>query len=111
MTIEPSIVHAQFDRAGRHLTVYLAGELDTSSAGAVGDEILSHHQPDDERVWLDVSAVSFCDSSGLGMFFRLHQAVEEHGGRLVVYNPQVAVRRVIDLTDRSGVLQVQGRPG
>lgn len=105
--LEPPAAVASFDRSGRHLTVYLSGELDAASTSDVADAIARHVRPDDERVWIDMAATTFCDSSGLMMLFALRRDVHEAGGIFVVYSPSRAVRRVIDMCDPSGVLNVR----
>ena len=105
--METASAPAQFDRAGRHLTVYLSGDVDVAVAKAIGDAVLDRHRPDDERVWLDMGAVTFCDSSGVGMLFRLHHAIEAHGTVFVVYDPPPIVRSVLALADPSNTLKLR----
>lgn len=105
--METASATAEFDRAGRHLTVYLSGELDAAVAKEIGDAVLEHHRSTDERVWLDLGAVTFCDSSGLGMLFRLHQAVEDDGTFLVVYDPPPHVRRIVEIADPESQLRLR----
>ena len=102
-----STATVDFDRAGRHLTVYVSGELDAASAPCIGTAVRSRIQPDDERVWMDLSTTTFCDSSGLMMFFTLHRLVEETGGRFIIYNPTPQVRRIIEICDQSNVLPIR----
>lgn len=97
----------QFDRSGRHLTAYISGELDAASAPDVEAALRRSIQDDDERVWLDMSAVSFCDSSGVKMLFCLHREVDEAGGWLVVYSPTPIVRRILEMVDPSHLLAVR----
>ena len=97
----------QFDRAGRHLTVYVAGELDVAVVGEIGDGVLDRHRPTDERVWLDLGAVTFCDSSAVRMLFRLHQAIEGAGAHFVVYDPPPTVRQVLRFADPEGTLKLR----
>ncbi|MCU1369844.1 MAG: hypothetical protein JWO77_1038 [Ilumatobacteraceae bacterium] len=96
-----------FDRAGRHLTVYLSGEIDVAVAKLIGDAVVEHHHESDERVWLDMAAVTFCDSSGVGMLFRLHDAIEDDGTMFVVYDPPPIVRSVLGVADPAGRLKLR----
>jgi len=105
--MQPSTADFQFDRAGRHLTVYLSGDLDASNAKAMASAVLDHTNPDDERVWIDMSTTHFCDSTGFAQLVRLHHHVDQGGGRLVIYNPTAPVQRVIDLCDPEHVLAVR----
>lgn len=105
--LDHELATASFDRSGRHLTVYLAGELDASSAPAVTDAILEHIGPDDEHLSLELSALTFCDSSGLMMVFRLHELAAGAGVRFVLFQPSPPVRRVLDICDPNGVLKIR----
>jgi anti-anti-sigma factor len=98
---------ASFDRAGGHVTVYVSGDLDAASSPAIEAETLRHVQPGDERLWMDMSAVTFCDSSGLMVLLRLHRHAERTAGRFIVYNPSHQVRRVIDICGLNTVLAIR----
>ena len=56
---------------------------------------------------VDLSAVTFCDSSGLGMMFRLHQAIDADGSQLLLCDPQPNVLRLLEMADQSRVLKVR----
>jgi len=107
MTVQLPIEQVQFDRAGRHLTAYLAGEIDAAETPEIEKQVLAEHMVDDEQVWLDLSAVTFCDSSGLGMMLRLHQAVEADGAAFALYDPSPQVRQLLELTGASDTLKVR----
>jgi anti-anti-sigma factor len=102
-----STATATFDRAGRHLTVYLSGELDAASAPGITQAIFDHLQPDDQQVALDASELTFCDSSGLVLLFKLHQQATDAGAYTAVFNPTPPVRRIIEMCDPSGILNIR----
>ena len=82
--------------AGR-LTIYLAGELDHHEArGAIRsiDELLDEYLP---RDWvLDMSGLSFMDSSGIALIIRMSRRMKNLGGRAWIENPAKQPLRVID---------------
>lgn len=83
-------------QAGR-LTVFLSGELDHHEARAVLhtiDELLDEYLPRD--CVLDLSGLSFMDSSGIAVIVRLSRRMADTGGRVWVENPARQPRRVID---------------
>jgi anti-sigma B factor antagonist len=102
-----SLASVSFDRSGRQLTAYITGELDAASMPAVSQAISDQIRPDDERIGVDLSTLSFCDSSGILMFFRLERAATEAGARFALYQPTPAVRRVLEMCDASGVLKIR----
>ena len=82
--------------AGR-LTIYLAGELDHHEArGAIRsiDELLDEYLPRD--CVLDMSGLSFMDSSGIAVIIRISQRMKSLGGRVWIENPAKQPLRVID---------------
>ena len=82
--------------AGR-LTIYLAGELDHLEArGAIRsiDELLDEYLPRD--CVLDMSGLSFMDSSGIALIIRMSRRMKNLGGRAWIENPAKQPLRVID---------------
>ena len=82
--------------AGR-LTIYLAGELDHHEArGAISsiDERLAEYLPRD--CVLDMSGLSFMDSSGIALIIRMSRRMKNLGGRAWIENPAKQPLRVID---------------
>ena len=82
--------------AGR-LTLSFSGELDQHEARAAMhsiDELLDEYMPRD--CVLDLSCLSFMDSSGIALIVRLNRRMKEEGGRAWIENPAPQPRRVID---------------
>ena len=82
--------------AGR-LTIYLAGELDHHDArGEIRsiDELLDEYLPRD--CVLDMSGLSFMDSSGIALIIRMSRRMKNLGGRAWIENPAKQPLRVID---------------
>ncbi len=73
----------------------LIGELDLSSYGRAAAE-LDHLFRATGDVRLDLSELTFVDSSGIRLFIRLHQALEGRG-RLVLASPASSVARVMEI--------------
>lgn len=79
------------------LTIYLAGELDHHEArGAIRsiDELLDEYLPRD--CVLDMSGLSFMDSSGIALIIRMSRRMKNLGGRAWIENPAKQPLRVID---------------
>ena len=80
-----------------------AGELDAEVfAGRVADGRRLLEQGDSRLVY-DLSGLTFCDSTGLTVFVRAKNRIDELGGRLSLAAPSPIVHRVLDV---SGLLQV-----
>lgn len=85
--------------AGGRLTMQFAGELDHHAAKDVmrrAEEILDRHMPRDCA--LDLSRLSFMDSSGVAVILRLHKRMLDMGGRIWVENPKAQPLRVLDIS-------------
>ena len=82
--------------AGR-LTVYLSGELDHHEARCAMlriDELLDEYLPRDSA--LNLSGLTFMDSSGIALIIRISRRMTVLGGRAWVEDPARQPQRVID---------------
>jgi len=95
--------------AGR-LTLYLAGELDHHEAREAMnsiEELLDEYLPRDCA--LDLSALSFMDSSGIAVIHRVSRRMREAGGRTWIENPARQPRRVIHASGIDRLVPVSTR--
>ena len=86
-------------------TIVLIGEIDAHTAGQVRDTVLL--VPEDADVRLDMSQVSFIDSSGLRVILEANQAIERNGRRLVLIAPSRPVTRVIEVAGLVSHLHIE----
>ena len=63
--------------------------------------------PEVDRVVIDLSGVTFMDSSGLGALIAISQAAEERGTSLVLRSPPPAVTRIMEMTATESVFTIQ----
>ncbi|NML54116.1 STAS domain-containing protein [Streptomyces sp. R302] len=76
-------------------TVALAGELDVYTVAHI-EETLTHLAGGTEReLLLDLADVTFCDSSGVALFLRVHRRCVAAGVRLSLCRIQRLPARVI----------------
>ncbi len=88
-------ISAAFE-AGR-LTLYLAGELDHHEARStlrLIEELLDEYMPRD--CVLNMSGLSFMDSSGIAIIIKVSRRMKTLGGRTWIENPARQPQRVID---------------
>ena len=78
--------------------VTLRGELDLSTVGKVDDELQRWEGSDAGIVLLDLSKLTFLDSTGLRCVVRADERAREDGRRLVVVKGPEAVQRVFEIT-------------
>jgi stage II sporulation protein AA (anti-sigma F factor antagonist) len=82
--------------AGR-LTLYLSGELDHHEARTTIrsiEELMDEYMPRD--CVLDMSDLSFMDSSGIAVIIRVSRRMKTLGGRAWIENPAKQPQRVIE---------------
>jgi anti-sigma B factor antagonist len=77
--------------------VSLRGELDLSTVGKVDDE-LQRWEGSSQDLVLDLSRLTFLDSTGLRCVVRADERAKEDGRRLVVVKGPEAVQRVFEIT-------------
>lgn len=76
--------------------VRLLGELDVSTTAEL--EACIDELGDGADVRLDLSGLSFCDSSGISAMVTSAKRVRKRGGHLSIVSPQPAVRSVLEIT-------------
>lgn len=79
------------------LTIFLSGELDHHEAKctiSAIDELLDEYLPRD--CVLDMSGLTFMDSSGIAVIIRTSRRMKVLGGRVWIENPAKQAQRVID---------------
>ena len=87
-------------------TLRLVGELDISSAGNAWNTLhnaLSNGQP----LRVDMSGLTFMDSSGLRVLLRVAEAATGKGTNVVLVRPSPQVQKLLDLTLPNGIPGVE----
>lgn len=91
------------------LVVALAGEFDLASAQLV-DEELARAQESYSVVVLDLSQVTFMDSTGLHVVLRVDERMHEAGSTLRVVPGSAQVQRLFQLTGATERLSTVSAP-
>jgi len=84
------------------MVLAVAGDVDLSVHEALVDQVQAWLTPS-SRVFLDVSAISFLDSTGLRALVKLQQLAVGNDAAFVLVSPSDPVERVMEL---SGTRQV-----
>ena len=92
----PSPPQVQRDAANR-LHLSLTGELDIATVFDAFGEVIEAQPAPGEVVMLDMSEVTFIDSSGLSMLLRVRNFLDVAGAQLTIANPSAAVTRSLML--------------
>jgi anti-sigma B factor antagonist len=98
---------ATIEEVGVVWVVTLRGEIDAYSAPSLREDL---HVLVEERgalvVVIDLSAVTFLDSSGLGAVVGILRRLRERDGRLLVVEPESAASRIFEHTGLDAVLDL-----
>lgn len=92
---------------GRCLTLRLVGELDHAAAQTVMpgiEDAVEEYLP--RRCVLDLSGVSFMDSSGIAVILRADRLLRQTGGALALSGVPGQVRRVLDVAGLTKIVPV-----
>ena len=97
--------------SGKTLTVFLDGDIDHHTAGEIRGRIDTKVfiQRPDELI-LDLSRVSFMDSSGLGLILGRYTKAVEMGISFKVANPTPQIKRILDLAGTERLIKIESAP-
>lgn len=107
MAGEPRAFSLEFARKGRSVTVTVHGEVDGPASAVLGGLLLDVVQGQGNLcVDLDLSDMTFIDSSGLSMLLDIHRLAVERGGTFVLHSPRPSTVRVFDIVGLSRILTI-----
>jgi anti-anti-sigma factor len=84
------------ERGGR-LVLVVEGELDIATASVMDEALVRARGTDAPRIVVDLSAVSFIDSTGLHVLIK-HACAQESRGRIGVTEGSPQVQRLFELS-------------
>jgi anti-anti-sigma factor len=88
------------------VVVALPAEIDLANAGRVGQQLGAALAPGVRAVIADMSATTFCDSSGISMLVRAHQQAAANRTQLRLVVRSTAVLRALTLVRMDHLLPV-----
>ncbi len=100
----------RFEYKGDTITAYISSEIDHHRAGRLRetmDERLYRDRP--KRFSIDMSGVSFMDSSGLGLILGRFTLCRELSIEFKLTNPSDRVRKLLDLAGTGRLIRIEGR--
>lgn len=91
-------------RRGAAHVITLSGELDLATAPAVRDELVAAEATDADRIVLDLSALTFIDSTGLRTIVQGCARSKADGDRLRLLRGPTQVQRIFEITATTDML-------
>ncbi|HVF79650.1 MAG TPA: STAS domain-containing protein [Solirubrobacteraceae bacterium] len=86
------------DREGMVHTICVGGELDLHTAARLEHELTRVETTDAQSIVVDLSGLSFIDSTGVRLLFNAHARSRSDGGRLALLRGPQAVQHTFELT-------------
>jgi stage II sporulation protein AA (anti-sigma F factor antagonist) len=90
------------------LEVKLFGEIDHHNAKQVREEIdglIERNIP--KKLYLDLSEITFCDSSGLGLVMGRMKKAAQFGTVFIIRNPSPAVNRILNIAGMDKLVKIE----
>ncbi len=97
----------KFDNDNRFLILTLKGDLIGEENGqAITGELETYNGQGNLNVIIDISAVRYINSSGIGVLITLLTKVRNKGGELCLINPSESVRKLLIITKLQAIFKV-----
>ncbi|MEV6012891.1 STAS domain-containing protein [Streptomyces sp. NPDC051976] len=90
---------------GHRATITLAGELDLDAAPALRATVEGCLRKGIRTIDIDLTALDFCDVSGLNAFLAAAERTASRGASLRLHHPRPAVARLLELSDTGFLLR------
>src|SRR5688572_7368817 len=99
---EPSELSVVYAREAE--VVFVAGEIDAATASRFAEQLT---QFPGYRVIVDVSEVTFIDSSGLNALIAAHRTMDHHHGVMSIRGAQPGFLRLLEITGLAQHIHVE----
>ena len=86
--------------------IKVAGELDLSSVPQLRSCLSDLVNRGDINLVLDLSGVTFCDSTALGVFVGAHRRVQASGGHIEFHKPPSSLRNLLVVSGLDQILHL-----
>ena len=103
----PDLLHVTTEPMEDAIVVRVTGEIDMSTVDVLRRE-LGNARAADATTLLDLSGVTFIDSSGLRILIEAHQTRLDSDASLTLRSPSAAVQRLLEISGLTSHLDVSG---
>ena len=98
------LLSVEVARDDHRLAILPKGELDMSTAGKLEDAVRAAEATDARRIVIDLTGVTFMDSSGLKALLEASARARANSNRLRLIRGPRRVQRVFELTNTEEIL-------
>ncbi|MFD7258236.1 STAS domain-containing protein [Streptomyces sp. NPDC059874] len=107
-TLPPPAISVDFEAGPQRILARVRGEIDIDHANALREDLVSALEASRLGLDVDLSGVTFCDSSGLHLLLDLNRMASGTGKSLVLTALSRRVSRLLDVTGTQEVFTVRG---
>lgn len=100
-------INVQFQKEGQVINGYIKGEIDTYTAPILREELDALEIEKDSLIQLDLSRVSYLDSTGLGIFVAFYKRVVKENARLKLVGLTARLVRLFEITGLSELMDIE----
>ncbi|KMY52810.1 metal ABC transporter ATPase [Bacillus sp. FJAT-27231] len=86
--------------------VRIAGEIDAYTAPKLRETVFPYTEKETSNIVVDLSEVSYMDSTGLGVFVGLFKSLNANGGTLQLIGLSERLRRLFDITGLADIMNI-----
>ncbi|WP_456399583.1 STAS domain-containing protein [Mesoaciditoga sp.] len=89
----------EIEKKKGYLIVSLNGEFDIESSQTLKEEVRKNLTSENSNIVIDLTKVSYVDSSGLGTLIALQKDARFNGGSLSIVGASEQIKRVMKMTN------------
>ena len=86
--------------------VRIVGEIDAYTARKLRETVFTYTEKENSNIVIDLSEVSYMDSTGLGVFVGLFKSLNANGGTLQLVGLSERLRRLFDITGLADIMNI-----
>ncbi|MFK2826301.1 anti-sigma factor antagonist [Bacillus sp. B190/17] len=86
--------------------IEISGEIDAYTAPKLRETIFPYTEKENAQIVVDLSGVSYMDSTGLGVFVGLFKGLNANDGNLQLIGLSERLRRLFDITGLADIMNI-----
>lgn len=88
----------EFKVKDNRVDVWLSGSMYVEEAADLREKLLAYIEKGLNTFWIDIHAVDYMDSSGLGVLVAIQKRALQKGGEVVLIGASGLVKEIIEMT-------------
>ncbi|KYC83958.1 anti-sigma factor antagonist [Heyndrickxia sporothermodurans] len=89
-----------------HVLVKINGEIDAYTAPKLRESLVPYGEKEEIWMSIDLSDVSYMDSTGLGVFVGLFKSIRANNGKLYLSGLSERLKRLFDITGLTNIMEI-----